>query len=199
MKLSPNVRYFIAGKTQSGKTYLSKEWLQGMNNRIIYDIKREYGDLGATIHTLPQLQRAFLSGCHKVVYQPLDASPEHFDQVCKFIFERLKNIMFVVDEVHKYCSKHSIPYFFNNIITISQGLQKIGVMAISQRPANVHNDIISQASVRVSFRMDFEDDADKMAKFIRVQKEDIMNLPKRHFIIYNDLDFEHPVKKFKPV
>lgn len=197
LRLEPNLRVFITGKTQSGKTYLTKQIIRGSQNVLVYDLKREYGDFGAVVHSIPEMMRAFTGGCTRVIYQPEDLSPEHFNDVCGFIFQCLKRVLFVVDEVHKFCPKHKIPANFNTLVTVCQGEPyKIGVVAITQRPANVHNDVISSSSVIIAFRLNLKTDAEAVTG---IPAERIMQLQKHHFLVFDDRETESPVREFKPV
>lgn len=200
MEIEPNLRVFITGKTQSGKSYFAKYLLKYYKNYIIYDIKREYSKFGAVVHSLDDLKNAIYNGCNRLVYQPNDLSAEHFDEICDFIFAELKNILFLVDEVHNYCQKMKITMGFKRIITVAQGdPYNIGVIAITQRPANTHNDIISNSSLIISFKLNLEDDSKAIEKNTGIPYKDLQNLEYNHFIVYNDRDKSNLIQKFTPI
>jgi len=191
MKISPSLRIFITGKTQSGKTWLTKGIIGQFPNRFIYDIKREYGLLGLVCHNIEDVRAALGKGQTKIIYQPTELSSEHFDDVCKFIFYNLRNIVFCVDEAHKFAPKFKIPPYFNSLITICQGEPYcIGVIAITQRPANIHNDIISSSTIIISFRLNLKSDAEAVTG---IPAEKILSLPQYHYAMFDDRKHENPI------
>lgn len=186
MRIDPNIRITVLGMTQSGKSYFVKNLLKSYSARLIYDIKGEYKDFGVVVHDLKSLRETFLSGCDKVVYHTENLSFEHFDEVCKFVYMHLKNIVFVVDEAHNFCSKAYIPEYFKRIITVCQGVPyKIGVIAVSQRGQNLHNDILGNSTVWRIFQVE-RLDAEYLSKRIKVSSEELENLPPHHSFTYNN-------------
>lgn len=198
MNIRPEWRYFVTGKTQSGKTYLAKKILMQCKNRLMYDVKREYGDLGVVVHTLQQLAYVIKEGAVRIVYQPEDLSPEHFNEVCRFVYLHLKNIMFAVDEVQSVCTKSYIPKYFKLIITVRQA-DGVGVMAITQRPQNVHNDVLSQSSVWFVFKITQKHDADAVERNTGIPADALQALPYRHFYTYDDRAEHRAVVKHRPL
>jgi hypothetical protein len=95
--------------------------LSQYKNRIVYDIKREYSDYGLIVKAIEELDDAIKSGCNKIVIQPHDLSSDYFNEVCEYIFFKLRNIVFIVDEVHNYISKSYIPMGFKRLITVAEG------------------------------------------------------------------------------
>lgn len=200
MQIEPNFRIFITGKTQSGKTYFARHLAKQIPNVLIYDIKRQYSDLGAVVHTILELESAFSAGCTRVIYQPLDLSIEHFDAVCAWIVEHLRNITFFVEEVHKFAQKHKIPPAFNTLLTVCQGPPYfIGIVSICQRTANVHNDILSQSTVWFVFKLFLLADAEAVEGSTNIKAQDIMNLPYFYYFSFNDADKEKPVRRCLPL
>jgi len=170
------------------------------DNRIIYDLKGEYTNFGAVVHSIGELDRAIKGGCCRIVYKPTDLSPDHFDDVCEYIFLNLKSLVFVVDEVHKFVTKHKIPPAFNSLITVAQGEpSEIGVISLSQRPANVHNDILSSSSLIISFKLNLKTDADAVSKLTGIISEELQGLPYYHFYIYNDHVQDNSIVFCKPI
>lgn len=183
MKITPNHRIFITGKTQSGKTTLCKKIIAGIKNVIVYDIKRQYSSLGTAVNNIPSLSNA-LKTTTKIIYQPFDLSPEHLDEVSKYIFYNLKNLTFVVEEAHKFATKHKIPQFFNSLVTMCEGEPyHIGIIAITQRPANIHNDIISSSSMIICFRLNLESDAQAVTG---IPANTIMTLKQYQCAVFDD-------------
>jgi len=185
----------VTGKTQSGKTSLVKKLLPTYRNYIVYDVKRQYGTLGAIIHNISELDLAVKNGCSRLIYQPNTLDIDHFNTVCEWIYTHLRHILFVVEEVHKFATKHKIPTHFNTIITVAEGdPHYIGVMSISQRPANVHNDVLTQTSVTISFRHNSPSDAEAVAG---IPANTILELLPYHYAVFNDADFEGKIHIYK--
>ena len=196
MKIEANLRIFITGKTQSGKSFLAKHVLQQFNNRLIYDIKREYSALGLIVRSMKDLDRAIKGGCNKVVYQPEDLSPEHFNDFCGYVYKNLKNIMLCIDEVHNFCTKSFIPSEFKKIITITQGdPYRIGVISITQRPANTHNDVISNSSLYIAFKLNLRNDIKAVEDSTGIPEDQLRELPYRRFFVYNDRSEKEIISK----
>jgi hypothetical protein len=92
-----------------------------------------------------------------------------------------------------------IPENFKKIITIGQGNPyNIGVICITQRPQNTHNDIISNSSLIVCFKLNLERDAKIIYEMTGIPIESIQNLQYNHFFIYNDRD-EISISKHNPI
>lgn len=200
MDIEPNLRVFITGKTQSGKSYFNKKLLLSYPNRLVYDLKREYSALGFVVTDLEGLRLAINAGHRQVVYQPQDLSTEHFNDVCAFIFRFLRNIVFCVDECHNWATKSFIPLEFKRLITVAQGEPyNIGIIALTQRPANVHNDILSNASLIIVFKLHLQHDIKAVSEMTGIEPQDIASLDYYHHIIFNDRDRETPIRRCVPV
>lgn len=199
--IKANLRISIFGKTQSGKSYFAKKLIANYENRIMYDLKREYSHLGLCVGSITGLDYAIRSGCTKIVYQPIDIGVDHFNFVCDYIWRNLKNIVFLVDEVHKFCTKFKIPEHFNTLVTVGQGEPyNIGIIAITQRPANVHNDVISQSSIIIAFRLNLFSEAETVSKNTGIPIDTLQNLPYYHYMMYNDVDTTgNSIQKFNPI
>jgi DNA helicase HerA-like ATPase len=199
MKIDANRRMSVFGVTQSGKTYFVKQIISSIPNVIIYDIKREYSQFGTVVRTPEGFKEAIRRGIKRIVIQPLDLSPEYFDRFCEIIFKTLKNIMLVVDEAHKYCTKSKITYWFNSLVTITQGKEfRIGIIAITQRPANMHNDMITQSTAIISFMVKGHD-AKAVSRFTSIPIEALERLPQHYFYIYDEYNYNKRYYKHTPI
>lgn len=202
MILEPWLRVFVCGKTQSGKSHLVKRViLPQLANILVYDIKREYGEHGVVCHTLEQIVRAFHDGVRRVIYQPTDLSMDHFDRLCAWVWDTLRNVTLVVDEVHNFCTSSVISPAFKRLITVAQGEPyRIGVVAISQRPANVHNDIKSNASLWFVFRLFLEADVRAVEMSSGIPGESVRSLGQHCFLVYDDrAPAGNEIVEFSPV
>jgi len=198
IQIKTNQRVFITGKTQSGKTNFAKYLIRQLKNYIIFDIKREYSGFGIVVNDRKSFVTALNRGYSQIVIQPNDLSKEFFDSICETVFKKLTNIMFIVDEVHKFCTKNSIPYYLNAIVTVGASLG-IGFMGISQRCANVHNDILASSEYIISFYQFLDNDINKLKEFLGADAEKLKNLEYYYFLMFSIFDkkivFYKPIKK----
>lgn len=196
IKIKTNQRIFITGKTQSGKTNFAKYLIRQLKNYIIYDIKREYSSFGIVVHTKKEFLTSLKRGYSQIVIQPNDLSKENFNEICQTIFQKLTNIILIVDEVHKFCTKSSIPYYLNAIVTVGASLG-IGFMGISQRCANVHNDILASSEYIISFYQFLDNDINKLKEFLGTEAEKLKNIEYYYFLMFSI--FDKKIKFYKPI
>ncbi len=70
---------------------------------------------------------------------------------------------------------------------INQGrTQGLTVYALSQRPALIDKDTLGNASLTRCGRLNWEPDAKLMAKMMRCRPDDLLDMPKFHFIAKAD-------------
>ena len=187
MNLNLGNRLFVVGHTGSGKTFFIKKLLEKLQRYVVYDIEHSYKD-GEIVSNIKDLTAKVKENKknYKIVYRPKTFDLEEFEEVCKFVFTYLRFTWFVVDEVHKLASTYKITAWFNSIIT--RGRKRgIGCISASQRCANVHNDILSQADHVVVFFLYRKIDIDYLARDIKgVEKAKELNGNKQfHFLHFN--------------
>lgn len=89
----------------------------------------------------------------------LDSSDRlRFDGLCRLAYARA-NLTFAVDELHEYCpnSFASIGKYFKKLCLHGRHAN-IDVFGISQRPANLHKDFLSQAARIHVFKLTYPGD-----------------------------------------
>lgn len=177
----------VLGQPGTGKSYWVKKHLQKVQNVFIYDMMHEYGEYGQIVHSVAAARAAFADGARRVVYQPLDDPDAEFEPVCEFVYRCLRNVVFVVDEVHNFVSSGMIGKWFRKLVREGRKYG-IGVWALSQRASNLHWDLKGLSVLVVIFRL-LRFDADSIAdKFAReLSPEEIENLPDRHHILFRVL------------
>lgn len=187
MKITPWLRYFVSGKTQSGKSTYMKHALKTVQNYVIWDsVKREFGSFGFIVRDLVGLEAAVKAGHTKIVIQTYQVDIGTFDAFCDWIFKHLRNILFVVDEVQLLAKKSLIGPAFMRLITVGQGQEfRIGIMAAAQRPASVHNDLLGNCTVFVTFTAQIIHDAKAIAQNTGADPEELLRLPQHHFCVYD--------------
>ncbi len=196
MQIKTNQRVFITGKTQSGKTNFAKYLIRQLKNYIIYDIKHEYSGFGIVVRNKKEFLQALSRGYSQIVIQPENLNKDFFNEICKIIFTKMTNMIFVVDEVHKFCTKNNIPYYLNAIVTVGASL-KIGFIGISQRCANVHNDIIASSEYIISFYQFLDNDINKLKEFLGADAEKLKTIDYFYFLSFSI--FEKKIRFYRPI
>ncbi len=202
-----NVRVMLTGITQTGKTTLVKMLLRSVARFIIYDTKQQYSALGHVVHNLQDLHAALKAGVTRFVYQSANVTPEDFDQVCRYVYLYLRNMLLVVEELQIFCSYSKITPWFMKLLTISQGenyngASHVGVWGITQQPVRVHWDFKSQVSIIVTFRLGDKDaeDLGRVKSPLLPHAAQIVTLQRGEHIVYSELEpFDKQVARCAPI
>lgn len=188
--------------TQSGKSFYVKHRLGSYQNRIIYDIKGEYAEYGLIVHSLKELAKAWLvDHCKRVVYIPRSLRIEEFEEFCRWVYEHVRNTVIIIDEVHAFCSKHKISYWFQKLISVGSGDPRfLGMILISQRGQNIHNDVLDNSKRWVIFQVS-RTDAIYLSKKVSLSAEILETLMPMYYATYenyatvgNKVQFCTPIK-----
>lgn len=179
MKIASNERVVIFGTTQSGKSTLFRYLVRLYKRVIVYDPMHQHNALGRIVHN-PDLLLAAFREHNKVVFQPNEDTLANFEQVCKLCLG-LSNFLFAVEEAHYYARKTFLPPKFGQLLKTGAN-RGIGVVAISQRPAELHNTVISLAAHRVSFILDMQSDIEVLHDYFGELALKLPQLPPYFFI-----------------
>lgn len=188
MNIDPWLRVFVVGKTQSGKSHLVKtEIIPKLQNVIIVDIKREYGAFGVVVTDLRGVAQACYDGVRRVVYQPMDLSYGTMESLCAWVRDHLRNWTLVIDELQNWCTSSYIPPALKWVVCTGQGEPyRLGLVAVTQRPANVHNDVKSNSSLYIVFRLFLQADAAAISESTGILEDRLRGLAQHHFLVYDD-------------
>lgn len=161
----------IAGKRGSGKSTLVKHILSTQlneKNYLIYDVNREYGDFGFTLHSersLTDLRKiVFPSDEPHVVYQPMTFGEKIHDVVSGAIMEK-GNYFFVCEETDMYCSPRNVGEYFSRVLHVGRHYG-VGVIAISRNVRGLNALVGSQAKHFFIFHTFFPQDKDYLSQFL---------------------------------
>jgi len=163
--LESGQRMTIFGMTRTGKTYFAEKLLKNKGKEqlvVVLDVKDEYD-----LPTLPlsKIRNKNSKGVYRInsiLYQGHKVNDLYY--ICEFLSKNLfkrENCWLVIDEIAKVIPKTGMiykvaPYFGTYLC---QGaLHKCGLIAISQRPAQVHTDIPSESDHIVCFYVHGERD-----------------------------------------
>lgn len=188
-----NQHVFIAGRTGTGKTYLTKKYLSGYNHVVALDTKgflpedwTEPGEDELTIVSrLADLERVKTP---KIIYQPNlhEMTEEHYNEFFRWCYLR-KNCLVWIDEVMSVCpSPFKIPFYYQGILT--RGRQRnVAAWSLTQRPSGIPQLIMSEASHFFVFDLNLPQDREKLVKVTGV--EDFYKLPSKAGAGYNAFNF----------
>lgn len=181
-------RIAIIGMVQEGKTNFLK-WLMSQTT-VRYTC---FDSIGMVSHGGYQPLKPDIQ---KIVVPRFSTRHKEFDEVCMQVWKEGNQIL-IVDEVADNCTKWEIPEPFNLIVT-KGGNRNIGLWITTQRPAQVHNNILAGCKHHIIFRTYLPQDVEWYSKI--VPKEIILlskDLAPYHFIYYKlggQPEFFKPVK-----
>jgi DNA helicase HerA-like ATPase len=118
-----------------------------------------------------------------LVYRPQEGSEEEFNQFCEIAFNQ-SNITVAIEEIQEYANKFRFPTPLSKIVRVGRG-RGVTYIAVSQRPAEVHNAIISNSHHRFVFRLDLPPDIQYLKRWLKCDEETIKNLPNYYFYYYS--------------
>jgi energy-coupling factor transporter ATP-binding protein EcfA2 len=138
---------FIVGKRGSGKTTLAEHIIKGLDKYIIIDRMGEYSG-----HVVDNEIQAV---------QYVREHPEDFKIVIRLKEDRPKlfavlycitNYVLIVEEISLFCSPWNLDRGLFSILSYGRH-NGISVIGISQRPAQMHPMVRTQANIVYSFKM----------------------------------------------
>lgn len=172
----------IFGQKGSGKTFLAREALiPAIDRKIIYDGEHDFPDEGVSFNGKgkgefskwfmfhhPRDLAEHLKKISKdkevnkpcnIIYRPVDNTSIHeFDFICQMIYA-FGNMFLIVDELHNYLPSYMvrIPYNISQVLRLGRH-RNIGLVGISQRPADVSPKFKGLASKAFIFKLIFHGD-----------------------------------------
>ena len=169
IELRTSEHVYIAGRTRSGKSTLTRSFLPTFHRVVFHDRKLEHADLVQKYHfgivrTPEQLATVLQKGAKRVLYQPADGSVDDFDLVCETVFHT-GNIVFVIDEAAGYIQSARVPYWTGELLRLGSG-RGIGVWSLTQRPRDVANVLLSESSMIISYRLGMKTDRVKIMQTV---------------------------------
>lgn len=173
----------ITGQRGQGKTTYIKNEIGIFNRVIIFDLLGEFTDHD-TVYNLRdffrELSRLKDQNFFTLTYYNPKTSEEDFHVICEAI-NRLTDIMFVVDEVDYFCSTHSMPKQFDEIVKRGRH-QSLQIMVASRRPHEIPPIIRSQVSCLVTFRHIEPRDLEYLRSIINIPEDELSKLPEFSYI-----------------
>lgn len=184
---------FVSGRRRFGKSVWVKENVWNRVSRVVlHDPKWEHTILPKQdqevrlIHTIEDLIFSHDLGHHKILYQPHSSSINDFDQLCALLFQ-WGNHLLIVDEAASYTSPQFLPHWMGEIIRMGT-TRGVGIVSVSQRPRDVHNRLISETDIIISFRLQLETDCQKLAQVVGPEAYKLTTLDPYHYMLYDGRD-----------
>lgn len=179
-----NDRVFIAGKTGSGKSYLTKTLMGGINRLVFIDPKCEHSFPNAQVFDSFPSAKQFLTNKFEekffVHVKPNKINHELLNNFLREIFV-IGNCTAIFDEVGRFCFPRVCE---EHDRLIRQGRSRgIGVWHLTQRPAWIDKYLVSESEHVFNFFLKVHSDRDIMIKNTSLPKEafEKMKTKKYHF------------------
>jgi DNA helicase HerA-like ATPase len=183
MKIKPNERVAIVGKTGSGKSYFARALLSGARRLIVCDAK---GTLDAKsgwnlTHKWKDGYKELAGGKNARVRvlapRTVDEWEQYFDDIYK-----LRDVIVYIDEMYGVGPASGSPGL-KALYTRGRELG-IGVWACSQRPKHVPLYMFSEAEWVIQFQLRLATDIERMVDIMGPIAE--YKLVDHNFIVFND-------------
>lgn len=173
----------ITGQRGQGKTTFIKEEISKYDRVVIFDLLGEfvYYDTAYNLKDFFRMLSERKEENFFVLnyYNPKN-SEEDFLTICKAM-NRMKDVMFVVDEIDYFCTTHSVPREFDEIVKRGRH-QELQLIVATRRPHEIPPIIRSQVSQLITFRQIEPRDIDYLSGIIDLPQDEISTLPKFEFI-----------------
>lgn len=192
----------IMGKRGSGKTTLARKIQRCFPRLVIIDrvgdYKNESGKNVWHVQTMEGFGKAIKAtlseSAFKIIVQfPVESDnhDELFNQVLYVCYKRddycelQSSLCIVIDEVHNFARHNFIPRYFREVLLTGRH-QNLGVIACSQRPANVHKDILANSHHIFCANLNEANDINYLKGAIGSVAERLRELPQFHFLHCQD-------------
>jgi hypothetical protein len=173
----------ITGQRGQGKTTFIQNQIGVYSRVILFDLLGEF----TSYETAYQMREFFEKLSHlkdenffHLNYFNPKTSEDDFHIICEAI-NRLNDIMFVVDEIDYFCSTHSIPKQFDEIVKRGRH-QGLNLIVATRRPHEIPVIIRSQVSSLITFRHLEPRDLEYLGSIIDLPVDEIKTLQKFHYI-----------------
>lgn len=170
--IPPNEHVFIAGRTQSGKTYLERKFLSRYKNVAILDTKGKYDwpevpEKEVTL--ISRLEELNTVQTPKIIYRPVfeELNLDCYNTFFSWCYLRGHTIIGVDEAMNISPNPHVIPDWYKGCMTRGAELG-VAVWSLSQRPSGIANVIMSECSHFFVFDLNIREDREKIMKITGV-------------------------------
>lgn len=193
MKIKEGEHVFVAGRTGSGKTFLTKRYLQAAFPVYVLDVKKTLNWQNVEdIEYLDRLEKVVKCRKKKVVYQPHwdEMKPEFYNEFFRFIY-RKEEVTVWIDETMGIGTAMKFPEYYKALLTRGRELG-ISVWSCTQRPATIPIISMSEATHFFIFDLNMKKDRVRIAEI--AGEEHFLKLPGKYvFWYYNMVESSRPV------
>lgn len=196
LHIKNNEHVFIAGMTQSGKSFLGEVYLTNvtpktyvLDTKGLFDFTMLNDEQKEIVYSLDELPK---TKTNKVIYKPnyMELNKETYEKFFAYCLANPPCIV-VVDEVMQICDNpFDIPLSYKGILT--RGMQLgVSVWSLTQRPAQIPRIIMSESTHYFIFKLNDTTDRERLAKQTGY-KEFLDKIPKRYFWYFNTPEGDEP-------
>lgn len=166
------------GSSGSGKTAYVKQAIAGESRLLVWDCMDEYGDIAQRAPDLSAMVQCIAKReAFRIRYVPHGSPKElarRFDTFCQVAYAA-GDLAMVVEELQTVTQPTWAPARWSDC-TLRGRHKRMRVYGISQRPASVDKNFLSNATSIRTGRLNFADDARCMAKMLGVRDADVLAL-----------------------
>lgn len=170
---------FLCGARGQGKTTQAKYYLAARRpaRLLIFDPMAEYA--GTRCSTLAELHRAARAAPEFALrYVPPRGTDREtkarFDALCSIAYE-LGDLTLLAEELQLVTAPSWAPPAWADC-TLRGRHRRLSIIGLSQRPASVDKNFLSNCSVVSTGRLNYDDDVACMARMLGVPRERVLNL-----------------------
>lgn len=172
------------GASGSGKSSYVKRLMERERpaRLMIFDPDNEWSAFGTVTNRISDVlagfQAAGQTGPIRTVFVP---SPDpktavnQFDVFCRIAFAA-ERVTFIVDELKSVTTPSRSPVGWG-MLTGRGRKRGIVIYGLSQRPASIDKDFLGNCSHVRTGRLNYDDDAKVVAKYIRSKPDDLLEMP----------------------
>lgn len=162
--IAPADRVLIVGRTGSGKSTLARALFYGQRQLVVVDPKHE--ELLArsiTVYTPREFAQVYPQRSTRVVFRPDPESGRHddIDEMVRRVL-RYGRTCLLLHETVDYATPTRIVPALRRAVKTGRTLE-VPVVACSQRPVGLHNDIVAEADHVFAFDLGLPGDREKVA------------------------------------
>lgn len=183
--------FSVLGMRGSGKSYLAMRIIEKYARKIILDPMQEYKgdiyiqDIESLKIILNKIKKEKIQK-YTVVFRPsihIKSTDDLINALFSYIYE-LGDCLLVIDEAQLICNPHHIPHYLKVIYTTGRH-RKIGVLALTQRPGQIHGLVLSQSTHIFCGQLHEKNDLKNVSDFLDFDSKIIKTLGRRKFIYFS--------------
>ena len=166
----------VLGMSGSGKTTWVKNFLYNLRQYgiryLVWDVNRQYSKVGLLWNGRTPIP-------NQAIYYPTLGDYKELDTI---LSKLPPNYILVLEESHEYTTKHSIlSKWLEWTIRVGRNYGRTYI-AVSQRPADLHNSILSNSHHIISFRLTLPRDIRFMREWLGDDAYKLKTIPKYHYL-----------------